>query len=371
MRILLAFDKFKGSLSAMEACAALAEGLRQADAKAELTSCPIADGGEGFTEAMVAAMGGEWRECPAVDALGRKIKARYGLCESGEDLIAVMEMAEASGMWRIAEGDRDILRATTAGTGQMIRHASLKSEVDEILIGIGGSATNDGGAGMAAALGIAFWDKRGDELEPTPGGLAKVAEVRDAGRCRLPRIKVACDVENPLLGEQGATAIYGPQKGAGPKEQKKLEKMLENLVEASESQEVAETPGAGAAGGLGFGLMQFAKAQLVPGFEMVAEALDLEEKIARADVVVTGEGSLDAQSLQGKGPVGVAKMAKEAGAVVVGVAGRITPEVRESGIFKHLGTLEQFNLPLEESMRRGAELLQLTGKRLAGLLAGD
>lgn len=371
MRILLAFDKFKGSLSAMEACEALEKGLRAGGVDAEISHCPIADGGEGFAEAMVAAMNGQWKECPAVDALGRKIKARYGVCERGEDFIAVMEMAEAAGLWRIAEGDRNIMRATTAGVGQMIRHASQKSEVDELLIGIGGSATNDGGVGMAAALGIAFWDKRGHELPPVPLEMGEVAEVREAGRIRLPRIKVACDVENPLLGSNGATAVYGPQKGAGEEERKKLEAMLEKLVEAGDAREVAETPGAGAAGGLGFGLMHFAKAQLVPGFEMVAEALDLESRVAEADVVVTGEGSLDAQSLQGKGPVGVAKLAKEAGATVVGVAGRVTREVRESGIFDHLGTLEQFELPVEESMRRGAELLQMTGERLAGLLGSS
>lgn len=221
---------------------------------------------------------------------------------------------------------------------------------------------------MAAAIGVAFWDRRGVELEPVPSALREVAEVGDGGRIGLPRIQVACDVDNPLLGPNGATAVYGPQKGAGPEEQKLLEEMLERLVEAAEAREVAERPGAGAAGGLGFGLMQFARANLSSGFEMVAETLDLAERVASADVVVTGEGSLDGQTLSGKGPAGVARLAREAGVKVVGIGGRVTAEVRESGLFDLMGTLEEFQLPLEESMRRGKELLQATGARLAGLL---
>ena len=187
MRILVACDKFKGSLSAVEACEAVRDGLKAGGIEAEFDLCPIADGGEGFAEGMVSALQGEWVECGAVDALGRKVKARYGLCRVGEDDVAVMEMAESAGMWRIGPGERDIMRSTTAGVGQMIRHASKVSEVDRILLGLGGSATNDGGVGMAAALGITFRDSKGWELEPIPAEMEKVAEMGEAGRIGLPR----------------------------------------------------------------------------------------------------------------------------------------------------------------------------------------
>jgi len=368
MRVLIACDKFKGSLTALEACAALRDGMRAAGLDAGMELCPIADGGEGFAEAMVAAMGGEWRTCPAVDALGRPVSAKYGICSKGKGVLAVMEMAEASGLWRLGEGERDILRATTAGTGQMIRHAARDGRADRILVGIGGSATNDGGAGMAAALGIAFRDARGTELRPEPGCMRELAEVCEGSRIRLPAIEVACDVENPLLGPEGATAVYGPQKGAGPRECEILEGFLELLVAASGGEELARRPGAGAAGGLGFGLMRFAGARLRPGFEMVAETLRIEERIAHADAVVTGEGALDGQSLAGKGPVALARMARRMGKRVMGCGGRVTAEVVASGEFDATFSLEAFNLPLEESMRRGAELLGRVGRGVAGLL---
>lgn len=253
----------------------------------------------------------------------------------------------------------------------MIRHAAKQSRANVILVGLGGSATNDGGAGLAAALGMAFRDSRGWELEPVPESLEDLAEVCLGGRVRLPRIEVACDVENPLLGPNGATAVFGPQKGAGPDEQVRLEAFLGKLVRASGGLDEAGTPGAGAAGGLGFGLMRFADAVLRPGFDMVADALGLEDRVARADVVITGEGSLDAQTLSGKGPAGVARMARAAGVTVVGVGGLVTDEVRESGLFDHLGSLEVFGLPVQESMTHGAELLQVTGRKLADLLRAD
>lgn len=368
MRVLVACDKFKGSLSAVEACEAVRAGLVAGGVDAEFDICPIADGGEGFAGGMVKALRGKWVECGAVDALGRKVRAKYGVARVGEDDVAVMEMAEAAGMWRIGHGERDVMKSTTAGVGQMIRHAAKKSEVDRILLGLGGSATNDGGVGMAAALGIAFRDSRGWELEPIPAEMEKVADLGEAGRIGLPRIEVACDVDSPLLGCAGATAVFGPQKGAGPEELERLEKFLEALVETTEGEDFADRHGAGAAGGLGFGLMRFAGAELRSGFEMMADYLDLEERLKGVDVVITGEGSLDAQSLAGKGPVGLARMAREAKAKVVGIGGLVSPEVRESGIFDELGSLETYELPLEESMRRGAELLQTTGQHLAGLL---
>lgn len=368
MRVLVACDKFKGSLSAVEACEAVKAGLQAGGMEAEFDLCPIADGGEGFAESMTSALGGEWVQCTVCDALGRKVGASYGLAKVGEDVVAVMEMAEAAGMWRIAAEERDVMKATTAGVGQMIRHAAKVKEVDRVLLGLGGSATNDAGVGMAAALGIAFQDKQGWELEPIPAEMGRVAVLGEAGRMRMPRIEVACDVDNPLLGANGATAVYGPQKGAGPEELERLEKFMEALVEATDAVDLAARRGAGAAGGLGFGLMRFADAQLRSGFDMVSDHLDLEERMAGVDVVITGEGSLDAQSLAGKGPVGVAKLARAAGAKVVGIGGLVSSEVQESGLFDELGSLESYELPLEESMARAAELLRMTGQHLAGLI---
>lgn len=368
MRILLACDKFKGSLSAVDACAALRDGLRAGGVTGEIELCPIADGGEGFAETMVAALGGGWVSCASCDPLERPIRARYGVCKKGEDVIAVMEMAESAGMWRLAAGEQNVMRASTAGVGRMIRHAAKQTAANRILMGLGGSATNDGGAGLAAALGMAFRDSRGWELEPVPESLQDLAEVCVGGRVRLPRIEVACDVENPLLGPNGATAVFGPQKGAGPDEQARLEAFLEKLVRASGGRDEARAPGAGAAGGLGFGLLRFADAVLRPGFEMVADALGLEDRVARADVVITGEGSLDAQTLSGKGPAGVARMARAAGATVVGVGGLVSDEMWQSGMFDHLGSLEVFGLPVQESMAHAEELLQVTGRKLADLL---
>ncbi|NNM31268.1 MAG: glycerate kinase, partial [Akkermansiaceae bacterium] len=227
MRILIACDKFKGSLAATEACEAIRDGLTAAGVSAEFDLCPIADGGEGFAAAMVAALGGRWRSCAVHDALGRRITARYGLGRSHGTPVAVMEMAEASGYLRISPEERDILHASTAGTGQMIRHAVQVAAVERILIGIGGSATNDGGVGMAAALGIAFRDARGEELRPVPAAMGALAEICEGGRIDLPPIEVACDVTNPLLGPNGATAVYGPQKGAGEAERGVLEEFLE------------------------------------------------------------------------------------------------------------------------------------------------
>jgi glycerate kinase len=369
VRILIACDKFKGSLSAGAACEAVRKGLASSGLGAEADLCPIADGGEGFAEAMITAMQGRWVTCGAHDALGRPITARYGLCRDGNEVLAVMEMAEASGFLRVGEHEQDVMRASTAGTGQMIRHAAQVSRADRILVGIGGSATNDGGVGMAAALGVAFLDGSGTELEPLPAELGALTGICEGGRVLLPPIEVACDVANPLLGAKGATAVYGPQKGAGDKERKRLEAFLERVVEVAEAGSEADLPGAGAAGGLGFGLVRFAGATLRAGFDMVAEALKLAERVAAADVIITGEGSLDAQSLHGKGPCGVARMARVAGRRVIGCGGRVTAEVRNSGAFDGLVSLEDFGLPVEESMRRGAELLEAKGAEFVGLIA--
>jgi glycerate kinase len=354
-RVVIACDKFKGSLSASEACAAVALGLGDGW---QVDFCPIADGGEGFVATMLAAMQGTVVSAPCHDALGRVIMADYGIVRREGKSIAVIEMAAASGMWRIDALEREIEGANTYGTGELIRHAIEQHGVDEIILGIGGSATNDGGAGMAAALGVRFFDAAGNLLEPSPRGLRDVSRVDFSQRIKLPPMQVACDVDNPLCGERGASAVYGPQKGASPDQVIVLENFLHNLVRSVDAGLLAEIPGAGAAGGLGFGLMAFAGARLVSGFAMVAEVCALRERFAAADLVITGEGSLDAQSLAGKGPVGIARMCRELGVPCVAVAGACSEELKANECFDDAIDLISLGLPLEETMRRAAELLE-------------
>ena len=350
MNVLIACDKFKGSLSAREVALSIQKGLGEAY-HCEL--CPIADGGEGFVDAMLAALGGEVKTCSVKDAMGQEVEARYGI--SGE--MAVIEMADASGLWRIEEERRDVLSASTYGTGQLIRDAMAQG-ASKILLGVGGSATNDGGVGMAAALGWQFFDEEGKELEPNPAALADLATLDGSSVGRLPEIEVACDVENPLLGERGATAIFGPQKGAGPEEREYLEAYLTHLMEASGGADLAEIPGAGAAGGLAWGLMKFANARLRPGFDIVADATELHNRIAKADLVITGEGSLDAQSLEGKGPIGVARLAKEQGKRVVAIAGYISEEVKASGLCDEAIALADSGHPIEHLIAHAHEFVE-------------
>ena len=362
MRVLIANDKFKGSLSAPEVAQAIKDGLPEAT---EVDLCPIADGGEGFTATMLAALGGKWVECDTVDALHRPVKARYAITDTG---LAVMEMASASGFELIPAADRDILQSSTYGTGLMIRHAAAQKGVERILIGIGGSATNDGGVGLADALGILLLDSEEEPLSPCPAGLDNLTIIDRTQLIDLPPIDVACDVDNPVLGPNGATAIFGPQKGATAAEQEILETFLAHLIKVTGAQDLADKPGAGAAGGLGFGMMHFLNAELHPGFELVSKALDLPDRIASADLIITGEGSLDAQSLSGKGPVGIARLANDLGKPIIALAGQISPEVRDSGLFEQCGALTDFDLPLETLMSDAASLLTRKVRELSDLL---
>lgn len=365
MKVLIACDKFKGSLSAAEAASAIAAGLPEGW---EVSSCPIADGGEGFVDAMLAGSGGTSVSAPCRDAIGRPVEGRYGIHRHGGECIAFIEMAAASGIWRIPAGERNPRRSSTFGTGQLIRHAAEISGATRIYVGIGGSATNDGGAGMAAALGVRFLDSGMDELEAVPEALEELAAIDESGRIRLPEIIVACDVDNPLTGPRGASAVFGPQKGAGPEDVAFLDSVLAKLAEVADAEEIAHHPGAGAAGGLGFGLVRFSGARLVSGFDLVAEALRLQERIATADLVITGEGSLDSQTLGGKGPSGVAALARAAGKPVVAVAGRIEPEA--AALFDGALSLQSFGLPVEECIARAGELVTDLLRRHADLLRG-
>lgn len=356
-RILIAPDKFKGSLTSPEAAAAIAEGIRRIDPEAELDICPIADGGEGFMETLISTLAGKWIPCPAVDALGREIESRYVLAQTAEGPTAILEMAETAGLWRIAEDERNPLQTTTRGVGMQIDHAISQHDVRRIILGLGGSATNDGGCGMASALGIDFLSKSGSSISPVPANLTDVSQIDLTSRVALPEIIAACDVDNPLLGKRGATAVFSKQKGASETDLPILEAALQHLVQLSQGEIAALKPGAGAAGGLGFGLLHFTDARLISGFDLLADLLDLEKRIQAADHVITGEGSIDHQSLGGKGPVALARMAKSLGKPVTGYCGVADDEVRHSDVFTNLHALADSGLPLESLMSQAASLL--------------
>lgn len=358
VKILISSDKYKGSLSASEANRAISEGLRIAAPSSErlsLREVPVADGGEGMAAALSAAYGGEWLTCRVSDALGSPVTAGYGWIPGRK--MAVIEMAEASGLWRLKDRSNDPWQASTFGTGQMMLHA-IERGADSIILGIGGSATNDGGTGMARALGFRFLDAAGEELS-VPSQITYVVTIERATR-PIPSISVACDVNNPLLGPNGSTRVYGPQKGISENEFSRHEQRLAHLVHLLEAESAAETPGAGAAGGLGFGCLAFLEARLLPGFSLIAEAIRLEEEIAWADLVITGEGKIDPQSDMGKAPAGVAAMAKQEGKPVVAFCGVNAAEPGGNHCFDRIWELEKGDLSIAESMKQGATLLRKT-----------
>jgi glycerate 2-kinase len=367
MRILIAPDKFKGSISAAVAAQSIADGLREGGIHADFVLAPIADGGEGFSEAMGLALGADWIERNALDPIGREVACRYAWVESQK--LAIIEMAEASGLWRLKPEERDPLRANTYGTGQLMRDA-IERGAKRILVGLGGSATTDGGIGMAAALGYDILTSDNEDLDPTPGNLIALVRIENAGVIEMPEIIAACDVQNPLLGERGTARVFGPQKGADAKAVVHLEASLTQLAEiVTESLgcDFKDTPGAGAAGGIGYGLMSFCGAKVQSGFDLLAETFGLEAKIKDSDLVITGEGRLDAQTLEGKGPAGVAQLARKHGKPVVAFGGGIDLDA-ENFFDATLPIIDQ-PLPLDEAMRQGAELLQRAARRAGRVLA--
>ncbi len=365
MNILLAPDKFKGAFSAERVCELMASGIRKALPEANIVSCPIADGGDGFTEVLKLALAGEWVRCEVHDAIGRPVKARYALCGD----TAVMEMSEASGIRHIPEDLRDIWRANTYGTGELMRHAIEKQGVRRIIMGIGGSVSNDAGCGMAAALGIQFFDYRGAVLRTTPKELMQCVTIDRSQAIALPEILVACDVDNALLGPHGAVEVYAPQKGASKADLKPLELLLERIVYVADGRETSIVPGAGAAGGLGFGLVQFCGASLISGFDLLAREIELTEKIRACDVVITGEGKLDEQTLRGKGPAGVARIAKQMGKEVAVIAGLVELANTElTDLFDHICELHDPSRSLEQTIEHGEPLLAKKAAELAVVL---
>jgi glycerate kinase len=365
VKILIAPDKFKGSLSAREVAENIAKGLRDVLADAKIDIVPMADGGEGTAEVICDALGGSWLKCKAHDPLGREIEARYAWIDAQK--LAVMEMSEAAGMRRLSESERDPLRANTFGVGEMLIEAS-RHGAEKIIVGLGGSATNDGGFGMALALGFRFdyahppspgYGVAGEQERRPVSDLIGLQGIEKPKDLFLPKIIAAADVKNPLLGENGATRVFGAQKGATEGQVYILERALTKLADIVSKQfgvDYRDEPGAGAAGGLGFGLMSFCGAKIRPGFEVVAEAVDLESKMKNVDVVITGEGSLDRQTLEGKTPAGVARLARKLDKRVFAIVGRASEDrqAREifDGVFELGGTISQAPELLRERARQ-------------------
>jgi len=358
MRFLIAPDKFKGSLTAREVADNISIGLRQVLPDAQIEILPLADGGEGTAEVICNALGGSWITCKAHDPLGREIEARYAWIEDRK--LGVMEMSEAAGMRRLRENEREPLRTNTFGVGEMIVQAA-RHGAEDLIVGLGGSATNDGGFGMARALGFRFFTaKRAQQLRSGIGNLSELAEIDRPGKLLLPRITAAADVRNPLLGQNGATRIFGPQKGVSPDQINILEQALAKLADVIAKEfgsDYRNEPGAGAAGGLGFGLMSFCGATIRAGFDVVAETVQLESRMNAADVIVTGEGSLDRQTLEGKTPAGIARMARKLGKQVFAIVGRAGNDTDVRGLFDNIFELGG---PIAESatlvQQRAAEL---------------
>ncbi|MGA5544117.1 glycerate kinase [Mycobacterium sp. NPDC051198] len=362
MKIVLAPDSFKESMTASQAVAALREGVRSALPHAECIGVPMADGGEGTVDAVVDALGGDRIIETVQDPLGRPVAATYGYV--AERHLAVIEMAAVSGLELVAPDDRDILRASTFGVGQLITSA-MEHGATELLIGIGGSATNDGGAGMLTALGAAFTDSDGAALPPGGAALTRLHRIDVAGldpRLAEVHVRIASDVTAPLLGTGGASAVFGPQKGATPSDVATLEAALARLVEVTQTalgHARPDRPGAGAAGGLGFGLMEFLAAECDPGVEVIAETVGLAQALIGADWVFTGEGSVDAQTVLGKTPFGVARVAAHTGTQVVIFAGRVSPDadvLLVNGVEK-LVEITAPGTPLEQALRDGPAAL--------------
>ena len=380
-RILIAPDKFKGSLSALEVAQNIAAGLREVLPKAKIDIAPMADGGEGTAEVICDALKGAWVACKAHDPLSREIDCRFGYIENKK--LAVIEMSEAAGMRRVQPNERDVDLASTFGVGEMILEAA-RHGAREIIIGLGGSATNDGGFGMARSLGFRFF--AGDQ--ELSGAMSELQKLTRIGKPKdvealvpsaysksrrltqpplqrpLPKIIAAADVRNPLLGENGATRVFGPQKGATEDKIDILERALTRMADVVAKDlgvDYRDEPGAGAAGGLGFGLMSFCAAKIRPGFDVVAEAIELKSKMKDVDLVITGEGSLDRQTLEGKTPAGVARLAREVGKRVFAIVGRASEdrEPRElfDGVYELGGSIPQARELLREKARELAKSL--------------
>lgn len=381
MRVVIAPDKFRGSLSASEAARAIERGVLQADPSAIIDLVPLADGGEGIVEALVEATGGRTVEVDVSGPFGESTLARFGLL--GDGFSAVLEMASASGLGLIPMDQRDPMRTSTRGTGDLIL-AALEQGIDRLIVGIGGSATNDGGAGMAQALGYRLLDRDGREIGPGGGSLAGLDRIVASGvdpAISRATIEIASDVANPLCGPDGASRVYGPQKGASPEQVEQLDKNLAHFAEVIRrdlSVVVLELPGGGAAGGLGAGLVAFTGATLRSGIELVMEAVRLRDRLESADLCISGEGALDASTASGKTVSGVACLARSLGVptfVLAGTVGLGAEAILDQGVNAYFSICPG-PASLDQAISRADEWLTLAAEQatrafLAGRLHGS
>lgn len=367
MKVVIAIDSFKGSLGSVEAGNAAARGVKRVFPDAECIVSPLADGGEGTVDALVAGMGGEFREVEVTGPDGRPTEARYGFLPGGT---AVMEMAQAAGITLVSGAARNPLRTTTYGVGEMIRDAAANG-AKRIVMGIGGSATNDGGAGMLQALGWRLLDASGKDIQRGGAGLADISRIESPDADAYADVsglsfRIACDVTNPLCGPNGASAVFGPQKGATPEMVAALDAALARFAAVATASlgatgDAASAPGAGAAGGLGYAFKTFLGAELTQGVDLVLQETRLDDAMRDVDVVVTGEGRLDGQTAMGKAPIGVARLAKRHYAQVLAFAGCLGDGVEalnEAGIDAYFPILRRV-VTLEEALDRTAAAANL------------
>ncbi len=371
MKIVIASDSFKENLTSMQVAACIEKGIKKVLPKAKISKVPMADGGEGTVQALVDATDGKIVRKKVTGPDGNQVTARYGLLGDGET--GVIEMAEASGLHLVAREDRNPLSATTFGTGELIADAMNKG-IKTIIIGLGGSATVDGGAGMAQALGVRFLNKTGKEITDHLGGgdLKKIASI-DMSQLnplvKKTKIIIASDVTNPLAGKKGAAYVFGPQKGASAAQVKTLDENLKyfgQLIKKDLKKNVALKSGAGAAGGLGFALMAFTKSSMKRGVDLVVKVTELEKYLKGADLVITGEGRVDFQTAFGKTPAGVAKAAKKFKVPVIAIGGALADDAR--GVFDHgihgLDAAVSQPMSLEDALKNSKKYLELAGERV-------
>lgn len=377
MKILIAPDSFKGSLTAVQAAEHIARGVRRAVPASVIHYFPIADGGEGTADALIRATGGRWVPVRVMDPLMRGIDSGYGVLGK-EGTTAVVELASASGLTLLSPGERNPFMTTTYGTGQLLR-AALGAGYRQILIGIGGSATHDGGAGMLEALGVRFYNQAGAVVSPWGGNLGTIVHIDASELTALiagAAFVAACDVDNPLCGPRGAAAVFALQKGATPEQVPLLEDQLCRfgaLMERELGCQVLELPGAGAAGGVGGALRAFLNCRLVSGIELVLKYAGLENELAEADLVFTGEGQLDKQTLHGKAPLGVARAAGKYGVPVIGLSGSLGPgaeELLQAG-FQQIHGLQGPEITQAMAFSRAGELLETLAENVMKAFLGQ
>lgn len=357
MKIVISIDSLKGSLTSIEAANAIKKGILSVDNKSDVVIMPLADGGEGTVEALVQGMNGEEKVISVTGPINEKVNATYGILN--ETNTAIIEMAQASGLPLVPSELRNPLNTTTYGVGEIIKEA-IEKGCRNFIVGIGGSATNDCGVGMLQALGFEFYDENDNLVELGGKVLNQIKRIKTDNKLKELddcNFKIACDVNNPLYGENGAAYIYGPQKGATEEIVKELDKGLKNFAEVVKKdlgKDIAHIEGAGAAGGLGFGFLGFLNSKLESGIKIILDEIKLEEVVKDADIVITGEGRLDNQTAMGKAPIGVAKLGKKHGAKVIAIAGCTTPDAvkcNEEGIDAYFSIVNKA-MTIDEAMKK-------------------